>query len=386
MRRPILWIPLLLILAGGLAAVLFLRPAEMDERLAAQVLVTPAAMEGFTRADGLRPLSFPSDFGPHPDYRTEWWYYTGNLDTEDGRHFGYELTFFRVALLPPDLAIPRENNWATNQIFMAHFALTDVEAKEFHAFQRYARGAAGLAGAQTDPYLVWLEDWKVEQVSENEFRLHAANEGLSVDLQLVDDKGPVLHGDGGYSQKGPEAGNASYYYSQTRLLTDGSIQVGDESFAVSGLSWKDHEYSTAVLSAGQVGWDWFAIQLDDGYELMLYQIRREDGSADLFSSGSLIGSDGSTRHLAREEFTIESTGIWHSPHSDADYPMGWLINIPGENLQLTLTPYLVDQELNVTTIYWEGAVQVTGMHDGQTVGGSGYVELTGYAEAFNGDF
>ncbi|MEX1247574.1 MAG: lipocalin-like domain-containing protein [Anaerolineales bacterium] len=386
MRRPIIWLSLLIVLAAITAAALLLRPAAESEQLAAQVLTTPAAIDGFTRADGSWPVLFPQDFGPHFDYRTEWWYYTGNLDTADGRHFGYELTFFRAALLPPDQVFPRQSEWAINQIYMAHFALTDVEGGVFHAFQRYARGAAGLAGAQADPYQVWLEDWRVEQSGDYAYSLHASNEGISIDLHLTDDKGPVLHGDQGYSQKGRETGNASYYYSQTRLLTEGTIQIGGEELAVSGLSWKDHEYSTSVLSAGQVGWDWFAIQLDGGYELMLYQIRRGDGSVDAFSSGTLIGPDGSAQALSRDDFIIESQNTWRSPHSDAVYPMGWTISVPSADLQLTLSPYLVDQELNLATIYWEGAVNIIGTHRDRAITGVGYVEMTGYAEPFNGDF
>lgn len=367
-------------------AFLALQPQPESDELSAQVVSTPAPITGFARADGSKALSFPTDFGPHPEYQTEWWYYTGNLETSDGRHFGYELTFFRSALLPADQAMPRSSDWAANQIYMAHFTITDVRAASFYAFERFARGAAGLAGAQAEPYQVWLEDWRVEQTGENAYHLVAANEGLALELDLHDAKGPILQGTDGYSQKGPEPGNASYYYSETRLETDGQITVGDETLGVSGLSWKDHEYSTAVLSAGQIGWDWFSIQLDDGYELMLYQIRQADGSIDPFSSGTLIAPDGSTQQLSHSDFEITPQGNWHSPHSGADYPMGWHINIPSIDLELDLDPYIEDQELNLTVIYWEGAVQISGRHNGQAVSGVGYVEMTGYAEAFNGQF
>jgi predicted secreted hydrolase len=384
MRKFIL--ALILILITATLAVLIFLPAGESEQITGQVVAAPAVVEGFARADGPRPLAFPADFGAHPEFRTEWWYYTGNLETADRRHFGYELTFFRGALLPEGQAFPRQSEWATNQIYMAHFALTDVQSGEFHAFQRYSRGAAQLAGSEGDPYQVWLEDWRVDQTAENVFVLHAANNDLAIDFELTDVKGPILHGEDGYSQKGPGAGNASYYYSQTRLETQGSIRIGQETFEVRGLSWKDHEYSTSVMSLGQIGWDWFSIQLDDDYELMLYQIRRADGSVDPFSSGTLIFPDGGTLALASEDFSIEALGSWHSPHSDADYPMGWIVSIPGEGLELELTPYLEDQELNLTTIYWEGAVRIAGTHDGQPIIGNGYVELTGYAAPFNGDF
>lgn len=383
--RNIFWI-LLGLGTLALAAVYLVFPARQDEDLAAQVRTTPVPIEGFARASGPRPFDFPADFGAHPEYRTEWWYYIGNLETADGRHFGYELTFFRVALLPPNQAFPRSSDWATNQIYMAHFALTDAVGGEFHAFQRFSRGAVELAGAQAAPYRVWLEDWQVEQTEAGVYMLSAQVEDLAIQLALTDSKGPVAHGDAGYSQKGPEAGNASYYYSQTRLLAEGSIQIGDESFEVSGVGWSDHEYSTSVLSAGQVGWDWFAIQLDDGSEVMLYTIRRADGGIDPYSSGTLIAPDGRTQALGREDFAIQARGLWGSPHSGAEYPMGWTVSIPGAGLQLELTPYLLDQELNVSTIYWEGAVQISGTRDGQPLAGVGYVELTGYAEPFNGDF
>ena len=369
---------------GALALVLLLRPSAETNQLTAQVIPnTSIPIEGFTHADGSRVLSFPADFGPHPDFQTEWWYYTGNLDDEHGRHFGYELTFFRVSLVPSDQAPARSSTWATNQVYMAHFALTDVDAGEFHAFQRFQRGAKGLAGAEADPYHVWLEDWDVHQLATDRYELVAANEGLRIALQLTDEKGPIMQGDSGYSRKGADPNSASYYYSETRLTTNGEIQIGDELFQVSGLSWKDHEFSTNALEPGQVGWDWFSIQLDDGYEIMLYQIRREDGTIDPFSSGTLIAPDGTTQPLSLDDFAVETQGTWHSPHSGADYPMGWNIRFPKADLELVLAPYLEDQELNLSTIYWEGAVSITGQHNGVPVNGVGYVEMTGYAAPLN---
>jgi predicted secreted hydrolase len=384
MRRALIWLGLGLVLVA--AAYLAFAPAVEPDELSAEVVSTPQVIEGFTRAEGVRPFTFPQDFGPHPDFQTEWWYYTGNLKTADGRHFGYELTFFRRALAPLAQLPPRSSEWATNQIYLAHFTLTDVDGEDFYAFERLSRGAAGLAGAQGDPYAVWLEDWRVEASGANSYQLRAANEGLAIELTLTDEKGPILQGDRGYSQKSAELGNASYYYSQTRLAAQGTITIGDEHFEVSGLSWKDHEFSTAVLSNEQVGWDWFSIQLDDGYELMLYDLRRADGSPDAFSSGTLIAPDGSTTHLAHDDFEISALSSWRSPHSGAEYPMGWRIRIPSQQIELEVTPYLRDQELNLTFIYWEGAVHLQGSHAGQAVGGVGYVELTGYAAPFNGQF
>ncbi len=352
-------------------------------------LVAPALAAdpgGFARADGPREFQFPADYGAHPNFQTEWWYYTGNLEASDGRHFGYQLTFFRRALLPPSEATPRPSDWATQQVYMAHFAVTDVAADHFQAFESLSRGAAGLAGAQADPYQVWLDDWSVQETGENTYHLQAAKGDLAVDLTLEDTKGPVLQGDNGYSQKGPDPGQASYYYSQTHLLSQGSVKVGGVSYQVSGLSWMDHEFSTSALAKDQVGWDWFALQLSNGSELMVFQIRKADGSIDPFSSGTLIYPDGSSRHLSREDFQIQVDAIWKSPHTNASYPSRWLVNVPSANISLKIEPYIADQELNVSYSYWEGAVQFSGSAGGQAVEGSGYIEMTGYAQSMGGEF
>ena len=279
---------------------------------------------------------------------------------------------------------------------MAHFALTDTAGGGYHAFERLERGAAGLAGAQAQPYHVWLEDWEVSETGPA--TLPAARPGsgeggetLALDLELNDVRGPVLQGDRGYSQKGAEPGQASYYYSLTRLESSGSVQVGEQAYPVSGLSWMDHEFSTSVLSAGQVGWDWFSLQLSLGpeqqpAELMLFQIRQADGSIDPFSSGTLVYPDGSTRALKREDFTIAVTDTWKSPHSGAEYPAGWKLTAPEIGLELALAPVLADQELNLSYAYWEGAVEIEGTLLGEAAGGRGYVELTGYSGSMGGEF
>jgi len=269
---------------------------------------------------------------------------------------------------------------------MAHFALTNTTANDYRAFERFSRGAANLAGAQSSPYNVWLENWRVEEVEPNVYRLIAAQDDITLELLLTDDKGPVLQGINGYSQKGPEPGNASYYYSLTRLLSSGTVRIGGRNHTVEGLSWMDHEYSTSVLSSGQIGWDWFSIQLDDHSELMVYQFRRNDGSIDPFSSGTFIAPDGTTTHLSREDFEITVGDTWRSPHSGATYPAQWTVNIPSVDLILEIVPHMADQELNVSFIYWEGAVRVSGEHQGQTVNGNGYVEMTGYAASMEDQF
>jgi predicted secreted hydrolase len=342
--------------------------------------------DGFQRTKGPRDWSFPEDFGPHPDYQTEWWYYTGNLESEEGERFGYQLTIFRRALLPKVDRAERESAWATEQIYMGHFALSDVSAGVHYAFERFVRGAAGLAGAQSEPYQVWLENWQVEEFAEGQYRLMAEQDGVALDLIFEDLKGPILHGDQGYSQKGPEEGNASHYYSQTRLESSGIVRTPKGSFGVSGLSWKDHEFSTKALSAGQVGWDWFSIQLDDGSELMIFQIRRSDGTVDPFSSGSWISPNGELIHLEKKNFEIQVEDSWSSPNSGAEYPSQWTINIPLLDLNLAVTPLLADQEMNVSYNYWEGVVKVDGIVRGASVSGNGYVEMTGYAASIEGEF
>ncbi len=378
----------LMVVALATAGVLVWLNLDDDAQLSGR-LINPESLdqdipEGFTRASQVIPLDFPATFGPHPDYRTEWWYYTGNLETADGRHFGYQLTFFRHALVPEGEAPESDSDWRTNQLFFAHFTLTDVAGEQFTFSERFSRGGAGLAGAQAEPYRVWLENWEVRQIGTSRYQLIARENEISLDLTLVDEKGPILQGTEGYSQKGPDPGDASYYYSQPRLRTSGTIAVRDNQFSVEGWSWKDHEFSTSALSQDQVGWDWFSFQLDDGTDLMLYAIRREDGSIDPFSSGTLIDPDGKTRLLSLEDFAITVLDTWESPNTGAVYPSEWKISIPQEELELTVTPYLEDQELQVTVIYWEGAVKISGTHAGQPVSGSGYVELTGYAQDMRG--
>ncbi len=373
----------------SVVALLALAPLALSRRSTPrppQLIAAASAPTGFARAGSDLTPTFPVDFGPHPDFQTEWWYYTGNLATSDGRRFGYQLTFFRRALEPAGQRQARASAWATDQVYLAHFALTNVSDRRFNAVERFARGAAGLAGAQASPYAVWIDDWRVAEIAPGVRRLHATQGDLVLDLTLSDRKGPILQGQNGYSQKGPDPGNASGYYSLTRLASTGTILIGPTTYQVSGFSWMDHEWSTSALAADQVGWDWFALQLDDGSEIMLFTIRKADGSIDDFSSGAFIAADGSTRRLSRRDFTIASSAVWRSPHSGAAYPARWTVTIPSEDITLTIEPYLADQELNVSFTYWEGAVHMSGRHAGKTVGGDGYVELTGYAASMQGQF
>lgn len=347
---------------------------------------------GYARALLPRSFDFPADHGAHPDFAAEWWYFTGNLDADDGRRFGYQLTLFRTALQPPAARRDRASAWASEQVWMGHFALTDVDNEAFHAFDRFQRGALGLAGARAAPWRVWLDDWSIEQVGERPFplRLRAAarpsgsgdlGELVAIDLRVEPDKPVVLQGDDGLSRKGSEAGNASYYYSFTRMDTAGSVRLGDDEIGVRGASWLDREWSTSVLESGQAGWDWFALQLDDGSDLMYYQIRNRDGSAAATSAGTLVGPAGGDVSLSGQQVDLQVQDTWRSPIDGAEYPAAWTLSIPSHGVDLTITPVLADQELDVAFRYWEGAVDVRGTGtDGRPVSGRGYVELTGYAE------
>ncbi len=381
--KPRLLIGLALILLVGAAWLAWPRAQAQTAAHLEGLAVTPQA--GFTRASGPRSFSFPLDFGPHADFQTEWWYYTGNLAAPDGRRFGYQLTFFRRAILPAGEQAARTSAWAANQVYLAHFTLSDIQGGRFHYFERSDRGAAGLAGATVQPaYQVWLGSWSVSQVGAQTYRLAAQQADIFLSLDLVDRKGPLLEGIDGYSQKGVAPGNASYYFSQTSLESTGTVEVGGQTIAVQGSSWMDHEFSTSALAPDQVGWDWFALQLDDGSELMVYTVRKADGSVDPFSQGLLVAADGSTRRLAHDDFTITILSHWQSPHDAANYPAQWRVQVPSAQLDLTVRPRLADQELRVSFTYWEGAVQIDGTRAGKPFGGSGYVELTGYYESTQG--
>ena len=362
-----------------LAATMIGCTAPESEPLTSEAMNLAEAMGGdtlgYARADGVRPFDFPADYGAHPDFKTEWWYFTGNLETATGRRFGYELTLFRSALRPPDF-LETESGWSTRQLYMGHFSLADPEAGTFHAFERFSRGAMDLASAESPPFRIWLEDWTMTSADPTGlFPLHlrAEEDGVGIDLWLKGAKPVVLQGDHGWDPKGEGAGNASYYYSFTRIETEGSIVLGTDSLAVTGSSWKDHEWSTSALGEQEVGWDWFALQLDDDREIMFYQLRRKDGTQSPFTGGTLVQADGTYRHLPPSEVQLEVLSEWTSPESGAVYPAGWRLHVPGEAVDLRIAPIMNNQELNVSVRYWEGAVDISGSSAGR-----GYVELTGY--------
>lgn len=491
--------------AGGLAALLAAaawrlgRAQPAEETLPAARMSIAAALrapdaQGFARALAPRPFVFPADHGSHPDYRTEWWYYTGNLAARDGRRFGFQLTFFRTALAPepaagaavpagtepepslrsprPEPAAPsaagnaavpapiapadpsrragsRASAWATRQVWFAHFAVTDPAGHRFLAYERWERQALGLAGAEAAPFHVWVGPWSATATGAGAgggagagpastgagrgigdgaglasagtppMRLSAGAAEAGLDLVLTTALPPVPQGDRGLSAKSAEPGNASYYYSLPRLAAAGTLRLGAERLAVSGQAWMDREWSTTSLAAGEVGWDWFALQLDDGWELMLYRLRRRPPAAtgaagsfrgpatgerragsegesqpiaadhaDPTSLATLIAPDGSTTRVPLSAVRFAATGAWTSPASHVRYPSGWRLTLPGAGpaaFDLTVQPLLAAQELRLSFRYWEGAVTATGTHGGLPVRARGYVELTGYGDSPSGE-
>ncbi|HSK31471.1 MAG TPA: lipocalin-like domain-containing protein [Candidatus Limnocylindria bacterium] len=325
-------------------------------------------------------MTFPADHFSHPDYKTEWWYYTGHFRTESGKSYGYQVTFFRFGVR--DRQKDMKEQPLFTDLYMAHFALSNVSEKNFTYRERINRGYGGKAGAATDRFVVWNEDWKVEGDGKNH-RISVSDRGTTLKLSLNSLKPPVLHGDRGHSQKGEGEGRASYYYSLTRMQTEGDLTIAGKTEKIRGESWMDHEFGSNQLREDQVGWDWFSIQLDNRTELMLYLMRRKDGSVDLYSSGTLVDASGKTTHLELKDYRVEALARWKSPKSDAVYPMGWKVAIPGQQIELEINPAFPEQELitnrSTRVTYWEGAVGVKGTFKQSPVTGHGYVEMTNYA-------
>ena len=365
----------------GWGAYALTRPSEAVEVRASLSVSDALNMDnsGFESVTGPRRFAFPEDHGPHPEYALEWWYYTGNLQDAEGRRFGYELTFFRRGIGSAETS--RTSEWAAEDIYFAHFAFTDVENDEFYAFERYSRDALGLAGAMRSPFRVWIEDWSAEGSVDGVVptRLRAIEEGVGVSLALNSERDAILNGENGFARKGSGPGEASYYYSMTRLPTTGVVTLDGQAYSVSGLSWLDREWSSAQLSDDRVGWDWFALQLSDGRDIMYYQLRPRAGESTDFDLGTLVAADGSYSRLRAADVSIEVLDRWQSPLGGT-YPARWRIRIPEEGLDIEITPYVSDQELDTVVRYWEGAVGIKGESNGTRVEGSGYVELTGYAE------
>ena len=339
----------------------------------------------FKRAYEPQEMVFPRDLGSHEDYQTEWWYYTGNLETASGRPFGFQFTIFRRALTPEttNVSSDRPSDWRSNQVYFAHFTVSDVEGESFYQKERFSRGAMGLSGAQASPHEVWLEDWSATEITPGQIQLVAKTDDVAIDLTVQESLPPVLQGDRGYSVKGEEPGNASMYYSIIQQETQGTVTVGDRTFDVTGLTWKDHEYSTSSLSPGTLGWDWFSLQFDRGTALMLYVLRKEDGTISPTSAGTFISEDGTVKTLKSDDWQLEVLDTWKSPTSKGEYPSKWQLSIPKLDLTLTGKPMMANQELNLSTTYWEGAVEFDGQQQDKSVRAKGYVEMTGYTKGLD---
>jgi predicted secreted hydrolase len=349
---------------------------------------------GFQQALPGAAFAFPLDHGPHPGFRHEWWYVTGNLDAANGERFGFELTFFRFALLPPaargvGAAVATPSAWRAREIYMAHFAVSDVAQRRFRFAQKLSRAALGLAGAEAQPLRVWIDDWSLAQAppaapaepvpADDAWALSAAQPGYEIALTLVPQGIPVLNGADGLSRKSDRPADASYYYSIPRVAVHGRLLRGTQTLEVRGLAWLDREWGSGGLGAGEEGWDWFALQLDDGTALMFYALRDRGGSRDRHSAGTWIAADAGTRTLANADVDIAATAGWRNADG-VRYPAGWRIRVPTLALDVSVRPVLADQELKTSPPYWEGAVDVSGTRAGRRVGGRGYVELVGYAQ------
>jgi predicted secreted hydrolase len=371
----------------------------MNVRRAARAMIVAAvtlaapdspAQPSFTQALAPEPLVLPRDQGPHPDFRQEWWYLTGNLNSAAGERFGFELTIFRFALAPttplPTVgsgAGAESSKWRTRQIYLGHFAVTDVARHRFRFAVKLSRGALGLAGARADPIRVWVGNWRIGQelahgASTGAWRLEAGERDYALSLTARPLLPPVLNGEHGLSRKSAEPGDATYYYSIPRIAVQGTLVRDGRPLQVQGLAWLDREWGSGSLGPQEAGWDWFGLQLDDGSCLMFYSLRDRDGAPDPFSAGTWVDARGRARPLARSDVRIEVLEHW-TDRSGARYPARWRLLAPRLGLDLTVHPILADQELLTSPRYWEGAVDVTGTRAGRAVGGRGYAELVGYA-------
>ena len=323
--------------------------------------------------------TFPRDHFNHPDYQTEWWYYTGNVSSADGHRFGFELTFFRQGV---DRGTKSSGAWDVRDLYLAHFALSDLDGGQFLHVERTNRAGPGIAGVSEADRRIWNGNWQVLWQGNTQV-LQAIDEGFSIHLTLSSAKPPVIHGTNGVSQKSEGPGRASHYISLTRLITTGVIGLGGQQFQVAGTTWMDHEFFTHQLDADQVGWDWISMQFADNTELMLFQIRRKDGSIDPHAAGTFVNGHGDTIHLGKDEFTMEPTDSgWTSPATRGVYPLHWKISIATLGLVLESSTSLPSQELSSTAglapTYWEGSIVLHGSKQGTPLVGVGYLEMTGY--------
>ena len=358
----------------------------MKSRLAALaatfLILNPLAAQYRTAVPGYR-FEFPRDHFDHPDFQTEWWYYTGNLKSANGHRYGFELTFFRQAVSrdPAQAA-----TWDIRDIYLAHLALSDLDGQKFYHSERTNRAGPGIAGVRRQrPHLEWqLADtvgWAGSKTTSHRPK-------FQLQLTLHPEKPPVIHGENGVSQKSEGAGHASYYVSLTRLAASGQLELNGQTFEVTGLAWMDHEFFTHQLESSQIGWDWLSLQLEDNTELMFFRIRRKDGSLDPFSAGTYVDAQGKSTHLRANDFTLQPLAeSWTSPVTHATYPIAWKIVIPKLELELAAHTSLAAQEFagktKIAPSYWEGAITLRGHRGKSPLGGVGYLEMTGYDRPVN---
>jgi len=371
MQRDVLAMVCLAVLLLGWLGWQTLPESAPDRSLSTRSLLDDAP-ESFRQVTGPRAFHFPEDHAAHPGFRNEWWYFTGNLDGPGGRPFGFQFTLFRFEL---DHAPRPDSAWSADAVWMAHLALSDVEAREFHQSERFARGALDLAGATDERW--WLRDWVVAR-SGDRFELKAETPEFGLDLVLEGLRPIVEQGDRGYSRKGRQPGNASHYYSITRLAVTGNIRIADRDAPVHGLAWLDREWGSSQLDGNLAGWDWFSLQLDDGRDVMVYRLRTEGGEASRFSAGKVVNPDGTSTTLAADDFTATPRRSWRDAEGHR-WPVEWTIEIPAENLALDVAARFDDQRWRGAVSYWEGAVRVRDADNGALLG-RGYLELSGYAE------
>jgi predicted secreted hydrolase len=329
-------------------------------------------------------FEFPRDHRVHREFKTEWWYYNGHLKGPGGQRFGYQVTFFRVGLIPGP--IPKERSrWHIREVYMAHLAVSDINNQAFLYQEKADRANLGLAGADINQYRVWVENWQALEEGKGH-RIQAGEGDLSLSLTIIPTGPPLVHGLDGISRKGDGVGRASHYYSMTRMETQGHLEIQGRKIEVTGLSWMDHEFGSNQLQETQIGWDWFSLQLDNGIDLMIYLLRQENGGVDANSSGTLAGLEASKIHLPLSDIKLRVLSFWKSSRSGATYPASWEILLPKYDLRLELVPVIADQELmtpkSTGVTYWEGMVRIKGKYKGRSVEGNGYVEMTGYDRRF----
>lgn len=336
-----------------------------------------ADTSGYLVADKIRSFSFPRDHNAHDGFRNEWWYFTGNLTDDKGREFGYQVTFFRIALLPQTSVKSSGSEWYANHIWMGHAAVTDVKSGEHIFVERFSREAVGLAGNTSRPFRVWLEDWSLSEGAANStWHITVNTEKFDLVLSLVAETKPVLQGNAGLSQKGPEPGNASYYYSIPRWSTSGQLRIRNQKFPITGITWLDREWSTSALGEDQRGWDWFSLHINSGENLMYYQIRNANGEPNAQSAGVWLDMFQNRKDITREQIQLDPVRYWNAKSGER-YPVEWRLTYPDAQRQLVVKALVNEQLMDTTVRYWEGAVEVIDAKTGNRVG-SGYLEQTGY--------